>query len=160
MARWSKLQKELYLIIDKKINFKINCSVYRMQSERGSTNLPRYFIMLDKEIIFDYPKQFLSQPIPLEIKRQYLLDNAKSSVKECYPHYTEVSDISDLFREYIDTPVDLLLTKKFKNDRWGLTDILKASDRRIGLRRLNNLLESINNVAAKKIILKRQSMAK
>jgi hypothetical protein len=43
-----------------------------------------------------------------------------------------------LLREYIDTPTDGLLEKEFVNDRWGLTNILKAADRglsRIGTKR-------------------------
>ena len=60
MRRWSKLQKELYLIIDPNIDFQIHCSVYRMQSRMGSTDLPRYWITLNKEIIFDYPCQFVN----------------------------------------------------------------------------------------------------
>lgn len=30
MKRWSNLQKQLYLILDNKINLQIHCSVYRM----------------------------------------------------------------------------------------------------------------------------------
>lgn len=59
MRRWSKLQKELYLMIDPSIDFQLHCSVYPMRSQRGSTDLPRYWITLNKEIIFDYPKQFV-----------------------------------------------------------------------------------------------------
>ena len=58
--RWSKLQSEIYKIMDEEINLQIHCSVYPMNSRYGSTNLPRYWITLDKEILFDYPKQFLT----------------------------------------------------------------------------------------------------
>ncbi len=60
MKKWSKLQKELYLIIDPTIDFQIHCVAYPMRSRYGNTALPRYWITLGKEIIFDYPKQFLS----------------------------------------------------------------------------------------------------
>lgn len=59
MKRWSKLQKRLYELVDESIDFKLHCTVYRMQSRRGSTDLPRYFITLAGEIIFDYPKDFV-----------------------------------------------------------------------------------------------------
>lgn len=52
MTRWSKLQKQLYLIWDPSINIQIHCCVYPMKSRWGSNDLPRYFITLDKE----YPR--------------------------------------------------------------------------------------------------------
>ena len=58
IVRWSKLQRELYKIIDDTINFQIHCVRYPMDSQRGQTDLPRYWITLDGETIFDYPKQF------------------------------------------------------------------------------------------------------
>lgn len=100
MGRWSKLQKELYRIIDPEINLQVHCVVYPMRSQRGGTDLPRYWITLDKEIIFDYPKD-----IPI-------IDNGHGT----YPYVTDVSDISDLIREYIDTPVSELMTRLFDND--------------------------------------------
>jgi len=59
MKRWSKLAKRLYELVDESIDFKLHCTVYRMQSRHGSTDLPRYFITLAGEIIFDYPKDFV-----------------------------------------------------------------------------------------------------
>ena len=82
MAAWSKLQKSLYLIVSDKADFQIHCSVYRMKSQRGSTDLPRYWITIGKEIIFDYPKQFIN-----------------SEENKNYPYETQISDISDCIRE-------------------------------------------------------------
>ena len=101
MRRWSKLQKQLYLLIAPEINFQIHCSVFRMQSRRGSTDLPRYWITLDKKIIWDYPKQFISTTHP------------DRSNPEWYPYGTDISLISNLLREYIDTPKNELLIKQF-----------------------------------------------
>lgn len=129
MAAWSKLQKSLYLIVSDKVDFQIHCSVYRMNSQRGSTDLPRYWITVGKDIIFDYPKQFMNN------------EESKN-----YPYITQISDISDLIREYIDCPVNLLPKKEFENDLWGLTDILKAVDKRLGKERLNNYFISSNSV--------------
>lgn len=143
MAQWSKLQKEIYNLIDERLNLQIHCTLYRMDTQRGnSTDLPRYWITLDKGIIFDYPKQFI--------------DKTENELHP-YPYYNQISDISDLFREYIDTPIEELLDKTFSNDKWQLTEILKASDRRIGQRRLNALKSVIQNEWAKKIIDLRQS---
>lgn len=63
-----------------------------------------------------------------------------------------MSDISDLIREYIDTPVSEIMTKHFENDYWGLANIFRAADRRIGQRRLDNLRRRIKNQAAQKIL--------
>lgn len=96
----------------------------------GSTNIPRYWITLDKEIIFDYPKQFVTE----EGKIKNL-----SGAESYYPYTTDISDISDLIREYIDTSKSELLTKIFDNDCWGIINILRAADRRIGERRIKEL---------------------
>ena len=137
MSAWSKLQKSLYLIVADNVDFQIHCSVYRMNSQRGSTDLPRYWITIGKDIIFDYPKQFLSD-----------------KGNENYPYVTQISDISDLIRQYIDCPVNLLPEKHFENDLWGLTDILKAVDKRLGKGKLNAYFAS-SNAVIKDIIKKR-----
>jgi len=123
MPRWSKLQREIYNLIDGSLNFQIHCSVYRMQSQFGGTDLPRYWITLDKDIIFDYPKQFVNNPVS-HIEGA---DN-EYTVGYVYPYMTNISDISDVIREYIDTPLSTLLSKEFTFDKWGITDILKAAD--------------------------------
>lgn len=69
-----------------------------------------------------------------------------------YPYYCDISFISNLIREYIDTPVSDILTRRFENDYWGLTDIFRAADKRIGKRRLEILRDSIKNQAAQKIL--------
>lgn len=141
MAKWSKLQRELYKIIDDRIDFQIHCVAYRMNIT-SSTRLPRYFITLGDEIIFDYPKQFMQQ---LEHLQQY-------------PYYNDASKISEFIREYIDTPTEELLDKNFDTDRWQLADILKAADRRIGQRRLDELLSKTDSEASKAIIHKRKNI--
>jgi len=142
-VRWSKLQRELYKIIDDRINFQIHCVRYPMNSQYGSTDLPRYWITLDKETIFDYPKQFAVDGGGTK--------NFTGFVSG-YPHNTDISDISKLIREYIDTPKDELLTKIFDNDHWGLINIFRAADRRIGRKRLEMLAKKTHNISAHKVI--------
>ena len=76
-----------------------------------------------------------------------------------YPYTDVISEISNLIREYIDTGKEELLNKEFINDKWELTNILKAADRRIGKRRLNelsnNILENNYHQAITKIIATR-----
>lgn len=100
-----------------------------MNSQQGSVDLPRYWITLNKEIIFDYPKIATS--------------------KEAYPYITDISNISNLFREYLDTPRNQILTKNFTADKYGITDLLKAADKRLGVEKLeqhfqNNTVKNID----------------
>ena len=137
---WSKLQKEYYLIVADGLKIQLQCRTYRMNSQMGSTNLPRYWFTLNKEIIWDYPKQFIGKKHPNRVESTW------------YPYTTDIPDISNLIREYIDTPKNELFDKEFENDYWGLTNILKASDKRIGKRRLLKLRKKIKNKAAIKVI--------
>jgi hypothetical protein len=144
MSRWSKLQSALYRIVCPDIRFQLQCRIVRMNSTRGSTNLPRYWITLDKETIWAYPDQFaVSGGGTNRVDQSWIAG---------YPHRTDVSDISNLIREYIDTPILELLSKKFSNDHWGLINILRAADRRIGQRQLPALRRKIHNIAALKVI--------
>lgn len=151
---WSKLQKEVYLLVDPKLDFQIHCVAYRMCSQWGSTDLPRYWITLGKETIFDYPKQFIHSEGPDENSR------IAYEALSIYPYSSETSEISNMLREYIDTPLSELMTKKFEGDHWGLTDILRAADRRIGRRRLAELAEVVSNPAAQKILKQRMNAYK
>lgn len=162
MKPWSKLQKQLYLLIAPNLDFQIYCNAYRMKSQRGTTSLPRYWIVLNKEIIFDYPKDFLSNLIQREGSRElrptgtstWLL-NSDLPVKDLYPYYTEVQDISCVIREYIDTPVNELFDKIFENDKWGLTDILKAADKRLGKKKLMQIKQETKSKNVLKVIIAR-----
>ncbi len=132
MKPWSKLQKAIKNLFAPNIPLDIQCRVIRMSSQRGSTNLPRYWITLGKETIWDYPGDF------------------KELATE-YPYITDISEISCLIRDYIDTPVAELFSRTF-DDRWGLIDILLAADRRLGKRSKEQILECINHPAAKQIV--------
>ena len=89
---WSKLQKEYYLLLAEGLNLQLHCRAYRMDSQRGGTNLPRYWITLGKEVIWDYPKDFVNKLHP-----------KRTNIK-WYPYGTDIPDMSSLIREYIDTP--------------------------------------------------------
>jgi len=148
MKRWSKLAKRLYELADESIDFRLRCTVYRMQSRRGSTDLPRYFITLAGEIIFDYPKDFM-------LKSGGVKSLAQGALTKIYPYGNDISDIGELIREYIDTPKDELFKKHFDADEWGLANILKAADKRIGKRRLQILAKNKKNQAMQKVIAAR-----
>ena len=145
MKRWSKLQKQFYELVDEGIDFQIHCAVYRMQSRRGGTDLPRYFITLAGEIIFDYPKDFV-------LKSGGVKSLARSALTKIYPYGNDISDIGELIREYIDTPKEELFAKHFGADDWGLANILKAADKRIGKRRLQILAKNKKNQAMQRVV--------
>jgi hypothetical protein len=46
----------------------------------------------------------------------------------------------------------VIYEKHFEKDKWGLINILKSADKRIGKRRLIELKNKTHNVAANKII--------
>lgn len=87
MRRWSSLQRELYKIIDDKINFQVHLSKYRMQSRYGSADLPRYWITLNGEIIFDYPKQFVASDTDWSFIRNLNGDKKILSISNRYFKY-------------------------------------------------------------------------
>ena len=140
---WSKLQRELYKLRAHGLDFQIHCAAMRMGC--GNTDLPRYWITLGKKIIWDYPRDFAEYLGPGMYKKPIYLRGG-------YPYITDISDISRLIREYIDTPVGQLFEKVFDNDFWNLTDILKAMDRRIGKSRLKDLDKGTSCVAARLVI--------
>lgn len=72
-----------------------------------------------------------------------------------YPYDSDVSDISKFLRAYIESSTETIYEKHFENDKWGLANILKSADRRIGKRRLLELKNKTHNIAANKIIEKR-----
>ena len=95
--RWSKLQRALYEVIDKNLNFQIHCVKYRMDSRYGQTDLPRYFITLNKEIIWDYPKDFVVEKGGTRNQTGFI---------KSYPYNTDIGDLSELIRDYLETPRD------------------------------------------------------
>jgi hypothetical protein len=137
MRPWSKLQKEIEKLFADELLLRIQCRAYRMNSQCGSTDIPRYWITLGKDIIFDYPKDF---------------PKAGAS----YPYLTDVSSISRLIRDYIDTPVGNLLNKEF-DDPWGIVEIFLAADRRIGQRRFQALRKKLRSDVAKLVLEKRDA---
>ena len=105
--RWSKLQSRLYSLMDPSVKFQIHCALYEMNGngEYHRYKLPRYFITIGKEIIFDYPKEF----------ETYVCEG--NLVYIHYPYFTEMEDISNVIEEYIQRPETKLLDA-FENDKW------------------------------------------
>ena len=100
------------------------------------SRLSRYFITVDKEIVFDYPKD-------MELDKKYI-----------YLWNSDVDKISNLIEEYIQRPNEELFAD-FPDDKWGIVDILLACDRRVGKKRLQVLAERTRNAKVRSIIEKR-----
>lgn len=73
-----------------------------------------------------------------------------------YPYRTDISAISGLIRSYIDTPREDVLTASFDDEHWGLIDILRAADRRIGARHWASLRARLRHPAALKVLEARE----
>ena len=116
--RWSKLQSRVYKLMDPRINIQIHCAIYEMNSNDGyhGCKLPRYFITIGKDIVFDYPKEF---------------DTTYKYGFNSYPWDTDMEALSNLMEEYVQCPEKEIMND-FDNDLWGLTDILRICDRRVG----------------------------
>ena len=144
MSKFSKLKKEIEKLFDQKLDMQFCCSAYPMRPKNGyaTRSIPRFYVKIGKDIIWDFPKDFEVEPRSSE----WCSDNG----------------ISALVREYIDTPVAELLSKEFSGEfrtlshrppRKGhpkkfrirhsdmevvksLTDIFKTADRRVGKQKL------------------------
>jgi len=81
-----------------------------------------FTIRLGKEIIWKFPRQFVNE--------ETIYPDGGS------PYSFGVRDLNELLRDDLDTPKDALLKKEFPRDYFGMTNILKTADRRIGLERL------------------------
>lgn len=139
--RWSKLQTRLYNLMEPSLNFQIHYALYTMHNKKTwhGNELPRCFITVGKEIVFDYPKEH---------------DTTAIYGRNSYPWDGEITRITNLIEEYIQCPDDELM-KTFEKDSWNLADVLRACDRRMGKRRLSDLRIRVTDERLLRIIDKR-----
>lgn len=145
---FNKLQRDLYNIVDCNIGFHLECSVYQMKDSRDTGDLHRWLVSigkgLNKDVIWDFPHDFIRY----------------GGYIENYPYDCYTNEISNIIREYVNTPQEDLLVKNFGDiDNFtGLTTILIAADKRIGedvLKQLCSTPRFYNNIAARKVIERR-----
>lgn len=142
--RWSKLQRRIYEIFEPSIHLQFHCAVYRI-SGHVNTVCPRYFLMLNGEIIWDWPRDYMRD---LSYEEMYLICRQSAS------------DISNLAASYLNADRKTALVLR---DGWGILDIFRAADRRLGYRQWNALQENINpkvELAVEKIINARRMVRK
>jgi hypothetical protein len=154
MKPFSKLKKVIDGLFDPKLKMHFCCYSYPVRSACGSSSIPRFCLKMDKEVIWDFPKDF-------EIK------------KEQFYSWYEYNHLSELVRDYIDSPIDSLLQKEFKNDKvefpsythvfpegsvtidYKLAELFKTADRRLGKEKLLNWAKTKNNPKVHNILNKR-----
>jgi len=145
--RFSKLKARIESLFDATLNMQIRCTVYQKREPKYWTpsEYLRFWITLDKVVIYDLMKD-------TKHLREKYADNGNQG------HLVTEWDtirVNSLIQEYIETPIDLLFDHVFQKDIYGVTDILKAADRRIGKRRLRILYDRTTSQIAKEIIEKR-----
>lgn len=139
--RWSKLQKKIDDLVDPALDFQIHCVKYRVPEHGGMQEFPRYFVTLEGKTIFDWPKDY-----PLGDSNCGKLDIS------CL-FFGRASDISDAISKYLNAPEKARMTI---TDPWGIVDIIRAADRRIGRRRWDQVF-ALSNFAGRQILLARRA---
>ena len=150
---FSKLKKVIDGLFDDKLKMEFCCNAVPIRGQWGQHNsIPRFYLKLDKEIIWDFPKDFEIKEIP-------------------YGYWADNNNISDLVRDYIDTPLEKLLDHKFELENnsftiqnsksnllenydidYKLTELFKTSDRRLGKEKLLKWAEQIKNPMIDRIL--------
>ena len=133
MKRWSKLKRDVESLMAPKLDFRIYANTFNIGE---SIPFPRFWVTVGEKIIWDWPKGYIEQ------EGWYFYDSAKK--------------ISQLLRDYINTPESELLSKQFE-DPFKLIPVLRVCDRRIRKRRLEKLLEDTQNFEIAFIISNRLS---
>lgn len=122
-TRWSKFKKNIEAFWLDELDMVIHCTAYR-HFGHSKYELPRYWIVLNGEMIWDFPGPFINGTNAGRLPDiPYWLHN------QCFASY--------VMDEYVSLPRENLFDK-IHNDDWELGDILRAADRRIGK---NKLLE-------------------
>ncbi|RYD39760.1 MAG: hypothetical protein EOP83_36285 [Verrucomicrobiaceae bacterium] len=128
--RWSKTKRDIESLFADGLDLQIHANVYTHGSGPSQQQLPRHYAVLDGTIIWDFPHDYLASVNP---------DADRVIPYPLYPYWKGLGNKSDpasIFRDYIDTPRDELLTREIEHDDHDLGDILRAADRRIGRTRL------------------------
>ena len=136
MGQWSFLKKKLEDLFVPELKVRFYANAYKIG--RSSQPMVRYHLTLDSKVIWDYPKDF------------------NAIKKHSYHLFSAWQQISELVKEYVNTPVSELLSREYA-DNWfprcwwydeedlnkaippvylGLVELFLACDRRLGKERL------------------------
>ena len=131
---WSKLQRDIYKLLDPSLGLQIQCRVTKtgMSNHDGLVDYDvNHWVTLGKGE---------NQEILFHTQRCVEKD---ADIKHLYQKKKEVESLSQVIREYIETPREELFTKNFEGDKYGFINILRCADRRVGKRGKDKLLALI-----------------
>ena len=128
--RWSRLKSLLAEVRAPELDLVIHCSSYRRES---ASPIGRYWIELCGESILDIPTHFRD-----------LMQSRRSN--------SDAPIVTGILRWWLELPRDELLCAAHPEDRWGLVDVLRVSDRRVGKRSLSTIDHSQLSVPAKRVL--------
>lgn len=120
MKRWSKLKKQVESLLIPGV--KVYWEVYRMKSQYGTCDLPRFYISKgrgdNRELLYSYPDGWKKEEL-----FSYSWKTEDGLKGQAYPY--KIPNFSQLLRDYINSPYPIDI-----EDEWGLYAILKSLDRR------------------------------
>jgi hypothetical protein len=135
--RWSKLKKRVEALWSEDLPMAIHCNVFTKTYKEFTFDEPRHWIVLGGRVIWDFPGPFLKpssmpgrEPRAKPEPRGEWLDYWESGYGSGYGGLAP-STPSFLMETWIDRPRDQLMVP-IEEDRWELTDLLRAADRRLG----------------------------
>ena len=115
---WSRFKKEIESLFAENLDLVLHCTYYQ------SGHIPRHHFVLNKEVIWDYPGVFMDENPGIPLYQAYWRG-----------YHTGQTTPADLLRAWLDLPRDQLM-EPMPEDPCGLSDILRAADRRLGKERL------------------------
>ena len=149
---FSKIKKQIENLFEPELRMQFCCIAYPMRTQWANNHIPRFYVKLDDKIIWDFPKDFAVKKIH-------------------WSYWSRTNGIIKLVRDYIDTPVNDLLTKNFENEKqsypprllnekdeetyhinYRLTEIFIAGDRRLGKEKLLTWAAKKKNPIVDKIL--------
>ncbi len=134
--------KKLYDLFDPHINLQVHCAVYPGGGKSCRNGIPRFWVTLDGAVILDCLHDYMV----LWKNKDLRLGNL--------PMEPDVALCCGTVIQYFNAPVDKLFELQ---DRFGLTDILLAADRRVGKRRWPAVYAA-RSEAARKVLIARGYM--
>lgn len=122
---WSKLKSRVEALWDPSLRMAIHCTGYANSAgSGGKSRLSRHWLVLDRANIWDFPGPFIAGQV-----QGPLVPGADAH----WPNGGSI--VSNLLHQYAERPIASLF-EPFPEDGWGLTDLLRAADRRLGRERL------------------------
>jgi hypothetical protein len=140
MERWSKLEVRLRRLADPALGFRVRFTRYRaekMPYAHPYEESTRIWITLGKDTIWSVPRDMHSGSDTVGID----LYSRRG------PEW-----LVELAAQYLDVPRDRLIEWTPDWMGWGLVDLLKASDRRIGRRQWARLRSVLTEPAALRVL--------